>query len=94
MRTIHQATPTTILRTKKINFRLAVICLAAASVGLPIAIISIAKLLLLGCILAVPLLGRNLPQDGAPLLKTWTLPAVLALGLSKPADPSLPERAT
>jgi O-antigen ligase len=78
MRTIHQATPTTILRTKKINFRLAVICLAAASVGLPIAIISIAKLLLLGCVLAVPLLARNLPKDGAPLLKTWTLPAVLA----------------
>jgi O-antigen ligase len=78
MRTIHQATPTTILRTKKINFRLAVICLTAASVGLPIAIISIAKLLLLGCVMAVPLLARNLPQNGASLLKTWTLPAVLA----------------
>ena len=78
MRTIHQATSTTILRIKTINFRLAVICLAAASVGLPIAIISIAKLLLLGCVMAVPLLARKLPKDGAPLLKTWTLPAVLA----------------
>ncbi len=78
MRTIHQATPTTILRTKKINFRLAVICLTAASVGLPIAIISIAKLLLLGCVIAVPLLARDLPRNGASLLKTWTLPAVLA----------------
>jgi O-antigen ligase len=73
-----QATSTIILRTKKINFRLAAICLMAASVGLPIAIISIAKLLLLGCVVAVPLFARNLPKNGATLLKTWTLPAVLA----------------
>lgn len=71
--------PTTILRTKTINFRLAIICLAAASVGLPIAIISIAKLLLLGCVLAIPLLIRKLPENGAPLIKTWTLPAVLLI---------------
>lgn len=80
------ATPTTILRTTKINFRLAVICLMAASVGLPIAIISIAKLLLLGCVMAVPLLARNLPKNGASLTKTWTPPAVtlalLAFALS------------
>jgi O-antigen ligase len=86
MRAIHQATPTTILRTKKINFRLAVICLAAASVGLPIAIISIAKLLLLGCVIAVPLLAKNLPKEGASLTKAWTPPAValalLAFALS------------
>jgi O-antigen ligase len=78
--------PTTILRTKKINLRLAAICLMAASVGLPIAIISIAKLLLLGCVLAVPLLTKNVPKNGASLTKTWTLPAVaivlLAFALS------------
>jgi O-antigen ligase len=73
-----QATSTTILRTKKINFRLAVICLMAASVGLPIAIISIAKLLLLGYVAAVSLFARNLAGNGATLLKTWTLPAVFA----------------
>lgn len=78
MRAIHQATPTTILRTKKINLRLAIICLMAASVGLPIAIISLAKLLLLGCVMAVPLLAKNLPKNGASLTKTWTLPAVVA----------------
>jgi O-antigen ligase len=66
------------LRIKTINFRLAVICLAAASVGLSIAIISIAKLFLLGCVLAVPLLARNLPKNGASLTKTWTPWAVLA----------------
>lgn len=78
--------PTTILRIKTINFRLAVICLAAASVGLSIAIISIAKLFLLGCVLAVPLLARNLPKNGASLTKTWTpwavLTALLAFVLS------------
>jgi O-antigen ligase len=86
MRAIHQATSTTILRTNKINLRLAAICLMAASVGLPIAIISLAKLLLLGCVMAVPLLAKNLPKNGASLAKTWTLPAValalLALALS------------
>lgn len=82
MRAIHQATPTTILRTKKINLRLAIICLMAASVGLPIAIISLAKLLLLGCVMAVPLLAKNLPKNGASLTKTWTLPAVVAVLLA------------
>lgn len=86
MRAIHPATPTTILRTTKINFRLAAICVMAVSVGLPIAIISLAKLLLLGCVIAVPLLAKNLPKNGAPLAKTWTLPAValvlLAFALS------------
>lgn len=69
--------PQTILRTKTINFRLAIICLAAASVGLSIAIISIAKLFLLACFLAFPLLARNLPKNGASLTKTWTPAAVL-----------------
>jgi O-antigen ligase len=56
---------------KKINFRLAVICLAAASVGLSIAIISIAKLLLLAVSWRVPLArSGTCPADGAPA-KTW-----------------------
>lgn len=70
------------MRIKTINFRLVVICLAAASVGLSIAIISIAKLLLLGCVMAVPLLARNWPKHGAPLTKTWTPWAVLAVLLA------------
>jgi O-antigen ligase len=82
MRAIHPATPTTILRTKKINLRLAVICLMAASVGLPIAIISLAKLFLLGCVMAVPLLAKNLPKNGASLTTTWTPPAVAAVLLA------------
>jgi O-antigen ligase len=77
MRTIHQATPTTTLRIKTINFRLAVICLAAASVGLSIAIISIAKLLLLVCAVASLFFAKGLTKGGAPLTKTFTLPAVL-----------------
>ena len=70
------------MRTKTINFRLAIICLAAASVGLSIAIISIAKLLLLLCAVAALLFTRSLPRDGAPLAKTFTLPAVLAVLLA------------
>jgi O-antigen ligase len=66
------------LQTKTINFRLAVICLAAASVGLPIAIISIAKLLLLVCVIALLLFTRGPAENRAPLAKTWTLPAVVA----------------
>ncbi|SFU49011.1 O-antigen ligase [Polaromonas sp. YR568] len=71
------ATPTTILRTKTINFRLAIICLAAASVGLSIAIISIAKLLLLCSALALLIFSRTPSENGAPLAKTWTMPAVI-----------------
>ena len=101
MRTIHQATPTTILRTKKINFRLAVICLAAACVGLPIAIISIARLLrFLSAVASLPF-AKSLTKGGAPLTKTVTLLATLvlrALGLNKPhgqdAGQPLPGRAT
>lgn len=70
------------MRIKTINFRLAVICLAAASVGLSIAIISIAKLLLLLCVLATLLFAKGLSKDGAPLAKTFTLPAVLVVLLA------------
>ncbi|MFS2034153.1 O-antigen ligase family protein [Polaromonas sp. CT11-55] len=70
------------MRTKTINFRLAIICLMAASVGLSIAIISIAKLLLLLCAVAALLLRKGLSPDGVPLTKTFTLPAVLAVLLA------------
>lgn len=70
------------MRIKTINFRLAVICLAAASVGLSIAIISIAKLFLLLCIVATLIFARGLSKNGAPLAKTFTLPAVLAVLLA------------
>jgi len=48
-------------------------------VGLSIAIISIAKLLLLLCVVGVLLLRKGLPPEGAPLTRTFTLPAVLAV---------------
>lgn len=47
--------------------------------GLSIAIISIAKLLLLLCVVGVLLLRKGLPPEGAPLTRTFTLPAVLAI---------------
>lgn len=47
--------------------------------GLSIAIISIAKLLLLLCVVGVLLLRKGLPPEGAPLTRTFTLPAVLAV---------------
>lgn len=81
MRATRTATQT-ILRTKTINFRLAIICLAAASVGLSIAIISIAKLLLLLGVVGALLQRKGLSQDGVPLAKTFTLPAVLAVLLA------------
>lgn len=101
MRTIHQATPTTILRTKKINFRLAVICLAAACAGLPIAIIRIAKLpRFISAVASLPF-AKGLTEGCAPLTKTVTLLAMLvlpALGFNKPhgqgAGQPLPGRAT
>ncbi|EJL81351.1 lipid A core-O-antigen ligase-like enyme [Polaromonas sp. CF318] len=50
--------------------------------GLSIAIISIAKLLLLLCAVAALLLRKGLSQDGVTLAKTFTLPAVLAVLLA------------
>lgn len=50
--------------------------------GLSIAVISIAKLLLLLCAVAALLLRQGLSGDGAPLAKTFTLPAVLAVLLA------------
>ena len=49
MRAIQQASIATILLKKTIDFRLYIICLAAASVGLSMVIISLAKFLLLLC---------------------------------------------
>jgi O-antigen ligase len=75
-----------ILRTKKINARLAIVCLAAASVGLSMAIISTAKLLLIVCGLATLLLTRRPCGTVHPLAGAWTPVAVLtaffAFGLS------------
>jgi len=51
-------------------------------VGLSIAIISIAKLLLLLCAVATLLLRKGLSRDGVALAQTFTLPAVLAVLLA------------
>lgn len=77
MRTIHQATSATILRKKTINFRLAIICLVATSVGLSMAIISISKLLLLICGMATLLFAQRAPEAGKPLTGMRTPVAVL-----------------
>ena len=50
--------------------------------GLSIAIISIAKLLLLLCAVATLLLRKGLSRDGVALAQTFTLPAVLAVLLA------------
>jgi O-antigen ligase len=51
--------------------RLGLICLAAASVGLSLAIISISKVLLVLAVLPVLLFCRRLPANGAALRKMW-----------------------
>lgn len=69
------------LPPKSINVRLAIICLAAASVGLSMVIISIAKLLLVICGLATLLFARRTPATASLLAGTWTPIAILvALG--------------
>ncbi|MGA8786398.1 MAG: O-antigen ligase family protein [Polaromonas sp.] len=77
MLTTHPATPTTILLKKTINFRLAVICLAAASVGLSMAIISIAKFLLLVWGVTTLLVPRPATGAGKPLTGLRTPVVVL-----------------
>ncbi len=62
---------------KRINARLAIVCLAAASVGLFMAIISLAKLLLVLCGLATLLFVRREPGTTSPLANTCTPLAVL-----------------
>ena len=68
------------------NLRLTVICLAAASVGLSMAIISIAKLLLMICGLVILVRAIQASEVGKPLVGKVTLVAVLialfALALS------------
>ena len=71
----------TILQTKTINFRLLLVCIAAAAVALPIALISIAKILLLVGGTAILLLERNkVPvQTGDPRLRRTSILILLAL---------------
>lgn len=69
-----------------LNFRLVFVCLMAASVALPIAVISIAKLLLLLCGLAVLINGWRYTDKNSPLPSMFTplaiLAAILALAVS------------
>ncbi|MDB5846204.1 MAG: O-antigen polymerase [Polaromonas sp.] len=64
-----------------INFRLAVVCMAAASVGLSMAIISISKLLLLLLGAAVLLFARRAPTPGQ-LLKGMCSPVAVMIALA------------
>lgn len=68
-----------ILHKKTINFRLALVCLAAASVGLSMAIISIAKLLLLVFAAVTLLLSQRAPVVRKSLTVSWTPYAVLLI---------------
>lgn len=66
---------------KKINLRLVIICISAASIGLSMAIISLAKLLLMLCGLACLLWAWKRPARENVLAGMWTPVAVLlALG--------------
>lgn len=78
MRVTLQATTATILLKPTINLRLAIICMAAASVGLSVALISIFKLLLLLCGMATLLFAQRAPGHGETLAQTRTPIAVLA----------------
>ncbi len=87
MRPPHPTQPRSLtLLKKRINVRLAIVCVAAASVGLSMALISIAKLLLILCGLATLLFTRRAPGTTSPLANTFTPIAVLialsALALS------------
>ena len=62
------------------NLRLAVVCIAAASVGLSMVAISIAKLLLFVCGLAVLLTMRRQPDAGSPL-KGMAAPLAILIAL-------------
>ncbi len=68
------------MQKKTLNFRLILVCIAAASVGLPIAIISIAKVLLLTAGIALLVLHRGSEEADALSKKTvWTQ---IAIGLA------------
>ncbi|MES2686097.1 MAG: O-antigen ligase family protein [Pseudomonadota bacterium] len=54
------------------GFRLGLVCLVAASVGLSLAIVSISKVLLVITVLVVLLRGGRTAADVAPLQKMWT----------------------
>lgn len=71
------STLATILPKKTINFRLAIICMATASVGLSMAIISLSKLLLLLCGLVILVFARRDPTAGKYLNQAYTPIAVL-----------------
>ena len=77
MRAIQQASTATILLKKTMNFRLAIICLAAASVGLSMVIISLSKFLLLLCAVATLLFARHDPARAKRLDGLYTPLAVL-----------------
>jgi O-antigen ligase len=78
MRATHPVPPATILFKKPLNPRLAIVCVAAASVGLSMVLISIAKLLLVLCGLATLLFARRRPAP-APALQHMRTPAIVLL---------------
>lgn len=82
MRRIPSAQTAIILPIKTINPRLAVVCIAAASVGLSMAIISVAKFLLLLCGLLALFFNFRSTNKDQPALNAYTPVAILTVILS------------
>ncbi len=74
-----RAIPATILPKNTINIRLAIVCLASASMGLSMALISIAKLLLVLFGFAALLFSRRAPATDKSLAGLYTPIAVLTV---------------
>ena len=66
------------MQKKPLNLRLAIVCMAAASVGLSMAIVSISKLLLFACGLSVLIFARRTNDVDTRLSGLFTPYAVLA----------------
>lgn len=67
------------MKLKNPGLRMGLVCFAAASAGLSVALISIAKVLLVVLLLALLLGGRRSDQDLASLRGMWTPRVVVAL---------------
>lgn len=77
MRAIYTLPPDIILFKKPLNFRMVIVCMAAASVGLSMALISIAKLLVVLCGLATLLFARRRSASSLVLSEMRTPVVVL-----------------
>ena len=82
MNAVIQATAATILQKSTINFRLILVCLAAASVGLPVAIVSIAKVLLILGGVALLIFSRIAVVESEPKIRFGSTEFAVAAALA------------